>query len=183
MSIGSRNYAGIKFDISILTKEVLTYQGVFSMALINGFISDIRSYLASQGIEKRTIKGFHSLAVECLENVHKHGVSTVEGEQKVLGDFVFGHDNKGLVFTLSNLVSPIDANRLETKLSSIKGLELADIKLKYRHELVNGSISERGGAGLGIYVMALKSNNNYEYTLNPVEDGFYDFTISFNVPL
>lgn len=176
-------YDATNLEERSLNKVVVSYEGVFNMPLINTFVAEIREYLAMLNVDRKNIKGFHSLAVECLENVYKHGKSLYKERKVVEGKFLFGRKRNSLIFILSNTVSAEDAERLSKKFKSIEGLTLPQIKMKYRHELINGKISERGGAGLGIYVMALKCQNYYGYQLEPNDVGSYTYKLIVQIPL
>ena len=49
-------------------------------------------------------------------------------------------------------------------------LDKAGLKSVYLETLTNGQISKKGGAGLGVIIMAMKSKNKIVYSSTPIND-------------
>ncbi len=164
---------------------LISYTGKFNIRTLDTLISNIRTMLVELNIEKRTSKNIYSISVECLENIMKHGKSQAyaHNNREVYGRFAFGRVDNCISFVVSNEVSDNDMERLSKKLSDLDEMELEQIKEKYKYDLINGQISDRGGAGLGMYVMALKSNKNYRYQFIPPGNEKTDpfFTLLVNI--
>jgi hypothetical protein len=56
------------------------------------------------------------------------------------------------------------------------------LKAKYAEIIDDGYIHDKGGAGLGIIDMVLKSHNRLQYRITPVSDvlSFYELIITIN---
>ena len=49
-------------------------------------------------------------------------------------------------------------------------LDKVGLKSVYLETLTNGQISKKGGAGLGVIIMAMKSKNKIVYSSSPIDD-------------
>ncbi len=148
---------------------LISYYGDFNMPILDKLIASIKNSLQQLQVDKKNTKSIYSICVECLENIMKHGKPVPENFP-VKGRFSFGVKDNKVYFIVGNHISLEDKNKLHNKLQNIDELSLDEIKNIYKHDLIHGSISDRGGAGLGMYVMAMKSNKDYKYQFLPVEN-------------
>ncbi len=76
-----------------------------------------------------------------------------------------------------NAVPNTTVKKLEERLKSIQSFSTFELKKQYMDVLTNGSLSEKGGAGLGFLTMALKAqeinfdfiNLNNDYSLFSIQ--------------
>lgn len=160
---------------------LVSYHGSFNMQTIDELLKSIRVKLEEQSIDKRSIKSIYSISVECLENIMKHGKSI--DNKPVVGKFAFSFLGGKLCFLVANHISTEDKEKLEQKLQTIDNLSLDKIKEIYKHDLVHGQISDRGGAGLGMYVMAMKSNKNFYYQFSEAENDHLFYSLKVDIDL
>ena len=162
----------------------ISHQGEVNDQVISRLLSDIKKGLVVKDVNKRDFKSIYSISVELIENILRHGVVQVHLTPQIKkGKVNFSISENIVKLEVENLISSEDKSKLEQKYALIKGKQIDEIKDLYRHELIHGSISERGGAGLGIFVMAIKSKNNYQYTLDQHENDqlFYKVIVSFSI--
>ncbi|PLX11621.1 MAG: hypothetical protein C0594_03385, partial [Marinilabiliales bacterium] len=82
--------------------------------------------------------------------------------------------------TTGNLVENTNIPPIEKLLKKINSLEKDELKKYYKEVLLEGEISDKGGAGLGLIDMARKSGNKLSYDFKNVSDDlsyFYLHTI------
>lgn len=163
------------------TSILLSYHGAFNIHTIDTLLKSIRDTLEKLGIDKRTNKSVYSISAECLENILKHGKSF--DDKPVEGKFAFSFLDGRLCFLVANHIAVEDRIKLEKKLQNLDNLSMESIKEVYKQDLVNGEISERGGAGLGMYVMAMKSKKNffYQFTEDEKDHHFYSLKVDIEV--
>ena len=77
-----------------------------------------------------------------------------------------------------NLISKDEKKSLSEKLDYVLSLNLDDLKKAYREQLMSEKVSERGGAGVGLYDIALKTDKNISYNFYPVSDDLYFYLLT-----
>ena len=65
--------------------------------------------------------------------------------------------------SFSNLISNHKTDSIIEAINRLNNEDQAGVKQIYLKTLTNGEISEKGGAGLGIITMAMKSKNEIKY--------------------
>jgi hypothetical protein len=88
----------------------------------------------------------------------------------------------GFCIATSNLIDNTKKVNLESKLRSISSLSSEELKTEYLHALANNPFSDKGGAGLGLLQMALKSNNSAEFGFDYVNYFLSVFFIQIKTP-
>lgn len=146
---------------------LVSYHGQFDMRTIDMLLKTVKVKLDEMGVDKYSSKSIYNVSVECLENVLKHGKPNQNNG--VEGKVAYSFMDDQLCIVVANQISQEDKEILEERLKGMDELSVDRIKDVYKRDLINGKISDRGGAGLGMYVMAMKSNKNYDYQI--VEDG------------
>ena len=150
-------------------KIISAYHGEFTQQVINMLLKQAKWDLNNRGVDKRTLKKTYSVLVECLENILKH--TTLMKELKAMNDnidgiVVLGNSNEDYYITIGNLVELSDAPRLTEKIKMINSMDRKELKGYHTEILQTGEISAKGGAGLGLVEIAMKSGNeiNYEFS-------------------
>ena len=175
------------FDISQKIKGqriVTAYQGEFTQDLLNDLLRTIHDRLADIGVHKRTVKKVYSIIVESLENIVRHGaaISPHEVERsKIDGCYAFGKTDDQLVITVQNVIENKDREFIESKLKRINSLSKDELKAEYREGLMKGQIAEKGGAGLGFYVVRMKSCSPLDYEFKEFDDTHSYYTVQIKI--
>lgn len=148
----------------------IIYQGDFSDGLTEKIIalSEYSIGKSPEIIEMRNKVSF--VIVECFQNIVRHGNDHgVNSDNSVWfpGLFSARNCNEFTYIASGNLIEKKDVSFLKDKLEQLNKLDKAQIKELYLDLLTSGTLSKKGGAGLGLVEMARKS-------LNPVEFDFED---------
>ena len=148
----------------------IVYQGDFSDGLTEKIIalSEYSIGKSPEIIEMRNKVSF--VIVECFQNIVRHGNDHgVNSDNSVWfpGLFSARNCNEFTYIASGNLIEKKDVSFLKDKLEQLNKLDKAQIKELYLDLLTSGTLSKKGGAGLGLVEMARKS-------LNPVEFDFED---------
>ncbi len=138
--------------------------------------SSIEKVLAlyNQAIEKIDIKRvfkkkLFTIVVECLENIQKHAVFIGEFESAPSSYFFnISVQNNEYLVTAGNIINNSNISFLKRKLTLITQLNQSHLKELYKRTLKKTSISEKGGADLGLIDIAIKSNNKINYFFEPI---------------
>ena len=81
----------------------------------------------------------------------------------------------------SNLVYNNSIEKISKNIDHLNTLERPELKALYLETLTNGQISKKGGAGLGIIIMAMKSKNKVEYKTFSIENNLSILSIKVKV--
>jgi len=160
LSFGFKLFQGMQEDnLSYI------YRGLFTQTITDSIISLAENNLETTGESSKVKKRVFSIMVECLQNITRH--QTVEGEEfndsSIPGIFVIQRKENGYFITSGNVVPNIAMPKLRSQLEKINSLQQDELKEYYKQILEDGSISDRGGAGLGLIEMARKSGNKLTF--------------------
>ncbi len=142
-------------------KIISAYHGEFSQPVIEMLLKQAKSDLIRRNIEKKTLKKTYSILIECLENILKHTNTShdISPEAVVLLSSI---DN-GICITVGNIVHEEEKNGIEERIKQVNSLSREELQELHTSKLINTSISHKGGAGLGLIEISLKSKNKIEY--------------------
>ena len=145
---------------------ISAYHGDFTQAVVNMLLKQAKWDLTSRAVDKRTMKKTYSILVECLENILKHTTllkASRSINENIDGIVILANDANNYRITIGNLVDCDDAPRLTSKIDYLNSLDKDGLKSHHTEVLKTGQISDKGGAGLGLIEVALKSGNKITY--------------------
>ncbi len=158
--------------------DSVRFKGPVGDQVISTFLKNVKDLLQQKNIQKRDYKSIYSVTVELVENVLRHGKKINGSSPNVYGEIAFEYLKEHQIsLSVLNAISDLDYKALSEKFTFIEDKTVSQIKDVYRHELIHGSISERGGAGLGIYVMAIKAKKAYTFQFEKVDPTTYNYFI------
>lgn len=145
----------------LLEKEdgrlLLSYVGELSQDLSFALSNRLEELLLAEGVKTSTAKKLFTIFIEALQNARIHG-ARLQHESVICGmAFLRLGDTFKLYF--SNVVGSDQYNEIKSRVEEINQLAPTDLKKLYLETMSEGDLSEKGGAGLGILTMALKSAN------------------------
>ena len=85
------------------------------------------------------------------------------------------------ICNFSNLIENKYIEKISKNIDHLNTLERPELKTLYIETLTNGQISKKGGAGLGIIIMAMKSKNKIDYKTFSIENNLS--ILSLNVKI
>jgi hypothetical protein len=116
--------------------------------------------------------------LENLQNIVKHGDRSGHGDMSLVA---YSKTNDGYTITTGNIIATDHVNDLKTRLDRVNKLDINEIKILYRQILDSSEFSNKGGAGLGLIEMAIKTGNRLDYEFVPVDKNFSYFILSKTV--
>jgi uncharacterized protein YjfI (DUF2170 family) len=143
-------------------------------------ITDHILFLAEDNLEKeeqssKIKKRVYSIMVECLQNVTRHQNDTHDDSIDNFGLFVIQKKDEKYYITTGNLIEKSNIKNITLLIEKINSLEKEELKNYYKEVLDAGSLSKKGGAGLGLIDMARKSGNKLSYIFKEISDDFSYF--------
>jgi len=153
-----------------------------SFEQVNQILTKLWDSLQNDGVSITGIKKAYSVATECFENVLKHS-KHIESIDNAINAEVSLVDNNHLSIRISNIINKEDQKNIKEKIEFLNGLNDVGLKKLYQYEIKRRKISNKGGAGLGLIIIAKKTNGALIVKFDPVTTDCIRVTFSFNVDL
>ena len=154
----------------------LSFSGEFSPDLITVLLLMAKSNIGDKSVMKKV----YNVMIECLENLTMHSLKA-EGDQ-FPAMFLLGKDEDYYYLATGNKIASSKVKELEEKLIRINSLDKKGLIFWYNEILTSEtSFNSKGGAGLGLIDMSLKSGNKFEYSFNQIDDSLSFFTLKIKV--
>ncbi|OQY03738.1 MAG: hypothetical protein B6I20_04410 [Bacteroidetes bacterium 4572_117] len=159
------------------------YRGKFTESITANLLSLTEIYLGKDEDTLRLKKKIYFVMVECLQNITKHQdkVKDIVGDEA--GILVLQKQNNKYYITTGNAIENKNIDTLVGLLQKVNSLGAKELKTYYQKLLINGEISDKGGAGLGLIAMARKTGNKLLYDFQEVNDDFSYFYLRTEMPL
>lgn len=168
-----------EYNSNATKKIIVSHFGEFSQELVNSISIEVEERMMAAGDKKGPIKRVFSILVEGLQNVRIHGERDPDGNQ---GSFlVVCQDDEEYLITTGNLARNEAVKKIVDKIKVINQYDVDGLKQFYMDVLTNGLMSQKGGAGLGLITMAMKSKNKLAYKVDHVDDNYSCMTIETKV--
>jgi hypothetical protein len=159
-------------------KIIISHIGELDQRKINTLSSLVEAQLEYLKVNKTTTKKIFNIVIEVLQNINLHGEKA--GLDIPLNYLLVGKTNNEFIVYAGNAIPSEMVKNLEARLKRIQSFSTFELKKQYMDVLTNGTLSEKGGAGLGFLTMALKAQEiNFDFiTLN---DNYSLFSIQLKV--
>ncbi len=164
--------------------KIENFDGVFSLQIVEDLLAKAEGYLRLNGTETILLKRIYSVLVECLSNVYRHG----SNRQELLSinkmyppHFSFEDNETEYMILTSNVIFNSEIPDLRKKLDHIMNQDKESLKDLYKNKVLSGSISERGGADLGLITIGKMSISKLWYNFEPLDDNHCNFKLSITI--
>lgn len=179
----------VKFIKSVLTvyDEManngisLCYLGEFNQEITRMFTSMAEDEMDRKSEERTIRKKVYHVMVETLQNMNKHSDELANDLQIGKGLFMIGQKDETYFIITSNRISKEKRPFLEGALAQVNNATKEELKEMYKKQIRDGSISERGGAGLGLIDIARKTDEPLDYQFLPFNDNNYFFLLKVEI--
>lgn len=151
------------------------YRGHFDQNITDNILLLTESNLEKEEQSSKVRKRIYSIMVEGLQNITRHQEDSEDASNEYYGIFVIQKKEDKYYITTGNVVDKDHIENLTRILVKINSLEKDALKDYYKEVLEEGSLSSKGGAGLGLIDMARKSGNKLLYEFVPINDQYLYF--------
>ncbi len=170
----------LKYSVSLfkaMLKDNLgyIYRGRFTRDISDNILSLTENNLSNQEDSSKMKKRVYLILVEGLQNITRHQDDTDNDSPYTYGMFVIQKTDDKYYITTGNLIYKQNINHIKELIDKINSLEKEELKLYYKKVLEEGTLSEKGGAGLGLIDMAKKSGNKLSYAFKDIDDKYSYF--------
>ncbi len=169
---------GIEYELfESLRKDNLSY--VYRGALtpkITDYILNLAEIGFIQNNDSKSVKRkIYHVMVEGLQNIIKHQPDFYQEKYADNSIFILRRESNEYLFTTCNLIENDSVENLRNHIEHINKLEKDELKEYYKTILAHGTISSKGGAGLGLIDMCLKSGNKLSYSFEKLDANYSYF--------
>lgn len=164
---------------------IISFKGVMTSEILTTILQIMESRMDKLEERPKIRKKVFNVLVECLQNLYHHidddidDNSTPQNKRNCL--FMIARENAAYIITTGNYIKPEDSPILEEKLDTINGMTRDELKSYYKQVLNEGTMSDKGTAGLGMIDIALKSGKKLEYDLTPINENLTFFSLSVRI--
>lgn len=164
-----KSYQEFVFDFYHIIKEhkiTLVYEGDITHQLTKAFTTLTESNMMKEEESGSVQRKVFHVMVECLQNLCRHAEDTA-GIDSILsgrGIFIVSRNDDEYCVTTGNSVEKSRVDELKKMLDYINSLEKEQLNELYKKQIKEGSLSDKGGAGLGLIDIARKTGNKLDYS-------------------
>jgi hypothetical protein len=150
---------------------IFGYRGSLCNDLISSLIQLVDCKLKEQAAPFRVKKSAINILIEGLQNILFHSVE-VDGHRQTEDHclFLLGKQHDSYVIRIGNFIEKHTQDALRNKMDRLNAMDADEIQQMYLDVLDHGTISEKGGAGLGFLRMIRDSGNKLGYSFEPTDD-------------
>jgi hypothetical protein len=161
----------------------LIYEGEVNHQITKTFTSMADENMGKVSEDDSVRKKVYHVMVECLQNICKHADDGDQSDTAFSGNgiFIVGRDDAEYHIISGNAVDPAQKEKITQSLDFVNSLDKDKLKELYFKKLKEGSISEKGGAGLGFIDMVKKTGHKLEYHFDQLPDGNFFFILKSTI--
>jgi len=167
------------------SENVISYKGLIDRNIVDNILHELKTKLKILDLEVLTRKRIYSSAVECLDNIYRHS-DLNNNQSKISIDhppyFSVEKNNEGFTIETGNLVTNQEMKKLKNKLDELNELETAGVNDLYKETIMKSAgLTDKGGAGLGLIVIAKTTPRKLNYDFQPVNKSYSYFTLKVKI--
>lgn len=163
---------------------LLSFKGMITSELLTTILQIMESKMDHIDEKPKVKKKVFNILVECLQNLYHHidqdEVIYVPTEDKSALLMIAKHQSEYEI-TTGNYMKSSDVAPLREKLELVNSMDKAELKAYYKQVLSEGTLSNKGTAGLGMIDIARKSGQKLEYSFSPINDTTTFFSLAVKI--
>lgn len=162
----------------------LIYKGEMNHQIMRSFAFMANRKIAEKNIPTSIRKKVFHVMIECLQNITKHSDDFDEKEKQIgNGLFVVGQNKESFYVVTGNLVKNEKIKILEDRINLLNGSDKTQLKELFLKQMMDGVLTEKGGAGLGLIDIARKSGRKLFYHFAPYDNHRHFFLLVVTIPV
>ena len=162
----------------------LVYEGEVTQEITKTFTALTEKNLAKSAESNTVQRKVFNVMVECLQNISKHADTiSEEGDdsKERRGIVIISKTDDGYNIITGNVVKTAKVSDLQASLELINSLDKEGLSNLYKQQIVEGRISEKGGAGLGLIDIAKKSGEKLGYQFKEINSSVSFFILTSTI--
>ncbi len=160
----------------------IVYIGKFNQQIVTFFPALLEEQMAENSEDKKIKKRvFHTL-VEILQNLQRHSDEITQfNVKKSSGVFMIGKKDSIYYIITSNKIETQTIPSLTSALETVNNATIKELREMYKTQLRDGSLSKKGGAGLGLIDIARKTEEKIDYLFIPINNNLNYFVLKAEI--
>jgi hypothetical protein len=128
-------------------------------------------------------KKVYNILVECLQNLFHHidEIAPQQIENMRSAIFMLKKNESEFTIMTGNYIKNENVFVFKKRLEDIQSLTIKELKDYYKSILNNGQMSIKGGGGLGIIDIAIKSGGKFLFDFSIVDSKYSFFSFTTNI--
>jgi len=164
---------------------IINHKGPIDLNVIDTILLRLKNYIQDNQLDIVTRKRLYTLAVECLDNIYKHADKPEFYHNDLISEFparfIIEKIGDDYMLHTGNIIIDENKERITHKINKINTHNQEEINKLYKRALMHAEISEKGGAGLGLIVMARSTGQKIKYDFDKINDTFFYFAMQLTL--
>ena len=160
---------------------ILVYHGDFSQETTRSILTMAERSLEASAVDPAIKRKVFNVMVESLQNIVKHNEEPGPHDPNQRAIFLVGREPNGYAIMSGNPVRKGRVAGLRATLNRINSLDSNGLKDLYKDIIQGTTLSEKGGAGLGLVDMARKSGEKLSFDFPEMSEKYCFFCLKVNV--
>ena len=148
---------------------------------VNNKIIDLNSKLDSSKFPLMVSKRVYAITVELLYNTIYHGVESADGNPDI--EYSVSATPENVIIKSSNYILHKEVEAFRDIVCDLNQLSFDDLRKKKSHQIKNGGITPKGGAGLGLIDICMKSDLPVEINFKTIDKDLDWLTLEVKINL
>jgi len=162
--------------------EVLfSFEGVMEYRTIDFLLNNAVKELAILDISKSIQKKAFRIMMECIENIQKHSGNKTGSHS--FSKFILMRNQSELIFNTSNVVLNTSKIKIQEKIEEINQSSIEKLKQMQEYKMITGELTEKGGSGIGLINIAIRSNNKLDYKFETIDNDTSHFNLQIKIKI
>jgi hypothetical protein len=160
----------------------LAYEGEITHQITKAFTSLAETNMAREEDPSSVQKKVFHVMVECLQNISKHSEGNAnESAKDGRGIFMVSKAATEYNVTTGNIIKNANVEKLRSILENVNKQDKDGLNKLYKQQMREGSISDRGGAGLGFIDIARKTGQKLLYSFLTIDSANSFFVLTSTI--
>ena len=164
------------------TNEIsLVYEGEITQEVTKTFTALTERNLAKADESSQVQRKVFSVMVECLQNISKHGDAMSDEEEERRGIVMVSKGDDSYNIITGNIINNEKIAGLRESLELVNSLDKKGLSNLYKTQIKEGTLSEKGGAGLGLIDIAKRTGSVMHYNFKEINDEVSFFVLTSTI--
>ncbi len=158
----------------------LVYEGRVTQQITKAFIALAETQMEKDAEDSRVRRKVFHVMVECLQNINRYADDFESGESLYAGKgfFMVSRTDQHWCVTTGNAIFNEKVEELKDMIEQINMLNEDELRDLYVRQMQDGTLSTKGGAGLGLIDIRRKTGEKLKFQFLPVTDSLSFFLLS-----
>ena len=153
----------------------MTYTPDLAAGITESFFQHIERLAHRSNAPLVIKKRITAISIELIQNIQRHGIDTEAASVTI-------EKNKAHYSIKSiNNIRTKDIKTLSGRILAINKLDVSELKNLHTKILSKASVTEKGGVGLGLYRIAIRSAKKFIYGFHKINNNVYSFSLQINI--